>query len=139
MNAPDPASTAPDSVSREEFLSALFAGMVIQQTNMALMLLGRVPHPATGQTEQDLDGARLMIDQLEMVEAKTRGNLSEPESRLLKQNLAALHMAFVEAVEQPSGAPATASPAPAEAVPPAAPEAATASEEESKKRFSKKY
>ena len=42
-------------MSREEFLSALFANMVIQQTNMAMMLLGKVAHPETGQFIQDID------------------------------------------------------------------------------------
>ncbi len=57
----NPASPSEDplaGVSREEMLSALFANMVIQQTNMAMMLLGKVPHPETGQIMQDLETAR---------------------------------------------------------------------------------
>ena len=34
--------------SREEIMSALFANMVVQQTNLAMMMLGRVAHPETG-------------------------------------------------------------------------------------------
>ena len=36
--------------TRDEMMSALFAHMVIQQTNMAMMMLGKVPHPQTGET-----------------------------------------------------------------------------------------
>jgi hypothetical protein len=63
-------------------MSAQFAGLVIQQTNLALMLLGKSPHPETQKTMLDLEGAKMFIDQLEMLEVKTQGNLkpdwSEP-------------------------------------------------------------
>src|SRR5436305_11535318 len=85
------------NASREEIMSALFANMVIQQTNMAMMLLGKVAHPETGQFIQDLETAKMFIDQMEMLEAKTKGNLTKQEEGLLKQGLTALRMAFVEA------------------------------------------
>jgi len=85
---------------REQYLSGLFAQLVMQQTNLTLMLLGQVPHPESGKTLLDLDGARMFIDQLEMIEARTRGNLNALEERLLKQSLTSVRMAFVEAVRQ---------------------------------------
>jgi hypothetical protein len=150
-NTPSSPEAAADA-GREEFLSALFANMVIQQTNMAMMLLGKVAHPETGQFMQDLESAKMFIDQLEMIEARTKGNLSKQEDALLKQALAALHMAFVETVDAPEAAPRiepkSAAPAPATepaaapANPPAAPAAdapAAAAADESRKKFSKKY
>jgi hypothetical protein len=141
-----------DSASREEILAALFANMVIQQTNMAMMLMGKAPHPETGQTIKDLESARMFIDQLEMLEAKTKGNLNKQEEGLLKQALAAVHMTFVEAMDEESGAgrkpsqgatesAQKSSPAP-ETKSPAAPppvEAPSAGADESRKKFSKKY
>src|SRR5208283_549593 len=93
--------TAPTSAEpgREEMPSALFAQLVMQQSNLAMMLLGKAPHPETGQVTKDLEAARLFIDTLEMLEAKTRGNLNKEETALLKQGLMSLHLAFVEAVE----------------------------------------
>jgi hypothetical protein len=91
-------------LSREQRTSAIFASLVVNQTQMAMMLLGRVPHPGTGQTTKDLDGARLFIDQLEMLEEKTKGNLDQHERKLLRDHLTALHMAFVEAAEERAGA-----------------------------------
>ncbi len=126
--------------------SALFAQMVVQQTNLAMMLLGRVPHPETGEPARNLDAAKLFIDQLEMLEVKTRGNLNRQESALLKQSLMTLRLAFVEEVNRPE---TPASPAPAggaDAPPPLAESKAAsgqvpdaADEAEAKKRFSKKY
>jgi hypothetical protein len=91
--------------SRDEMTSILFANMVLQQTQMVLMLLGKVPHPESGRTVTDLEGARMFIDQMEMLAEKTQGNLNKQEETLLKQSLTTVRMAFVEAVDRP-GQPA---------------------------------
>lgn len=127
--------------SRDEMQSALFAQLVMQQSSMAMLLLGKTPHPETGQTVQNLEAARLFIDQLEMLEAKTRGNLNKTEESLLKQTLMALRMAFVESVEHPQPQPES-KPAGAAATDAAENKTAPAENtgaEESKKRFSKKF
>jgi len=152
--------------SPEEIMSALFANMVIQNTNMALMFLGKVPHPQTGQAIKDLDSAQMFIDQLEMLAYKTRNNLSREELQLLKQSLTELRLVFVEELRREGipvpehlssaaeaaapSAPApelsTAAPPPTAAQPQPAPAPATApapsptpEPEESRKRFTKKY
>lgn len=126
------------SGSDPDMQSALFAQLVMQQANLAMMLLGKVPNPETGQSNKDLETARLFIDQLEMLEAKTKGNLSHQESSLLKQNLMSLRLAFVEAVESPEPTkPPAAESKPASAGQPGP--AAASSAEESHKKFSKKY
>lgn len=129
--------------------SALFAGLVLQQTQMAMMFLGQIPHPEKGEPVKDLDGARLFIDTLEMIEAKTRGNLSADEGAMLKQSLMSVRMAYVEASREPasSAAPAASQPAAAaeevkspaaedvaEEPPPTAP-----TDDEARKKFVKKY
>lgn len=131
---------SPANLSRDEVMSALFANLVIQQTQMAFMCLGRIPHPETGKVEHDLEGAKFFIDQLEMIETKTKGNLDDREAALLKQSLMNLRLAFVEAVgksptqvQQPPSAP---EPPPASAEPPPTESAPT---EESRKKFRKTY
>jgi Domain of unknown function (DUF1844) len=124
-------------------LSVLFAQLVMQQANMATMFLGKVAHPETGEVVKNIDAARLFIDQLEMLEAKTKGNLDKDEAALLKQSLMSLRMAFVEAVEAgpaaddnaPKPQPEAASASGAQAPTPSA----AAEEEEHRKKFSKKY
>ena len=128
--------------------SALFANMVLQQTNVALMFLGKTPNPETGETMQELQAAKLLIDQLEMLAMKTKGNLDADESRLINDSLAALRMAFVEAVAQGPKMASEAAP-PREEKPVPAPEAGAAratppsaegaAEAESRKKFTKKY
>ena len=128
--------------SPEEMHSALFAYLVMQQSNMAMMLMGKTPNPETGQTMNDLESAKPFIDQLEMLEVKTKGNLNANESKMLKQNLMALRLAFVEAADAPRAADKPAEPAAAakpEGAPPSGQSAPAAEEEEHRKKFSKKY
>ena len=117
-----------NEVTREEYLSSVFATMVMQLTNMAAMFMGKVPHPETGKPTIDLDGAQIFIDQLEMLEARTKGNLNAEEQNILRQGLAMVRMAFVEVseAEQKQTPPPSAQPAPA-------------SEPEERRKFTKKY
>jgi len=145
MSDPEASKSAPGSDNPDQIRSALFAQLVVQQSSMAMMLLGKNPHPETGQVIHDLEGARYFIDQLEMLEYKTKGNLNSDEAALLKQSLTALRMAFVESVNAgPPAAEPSAPPAPAgdsktgSKPPPVAPEAAV-EEAEHRKKFTKKY
>jgi hypothetical protein len=152
MNGPaDPKAHESALTSREELMTALFANMVIQQTNMALMLLGKVPDPASGQTVEDLDAAQMFIDQLEMLEAKTKGNLDKREEALLKQSLTTVRMAFVETIERgagksPAAKPGSPPPTGARQAAPAEPTKISPAETpvspegpEARKKFTKKY
>lgn len=126
-------------LSRDEMHTALFAQLVMQQANMAMMLMGKIPNPQTGQPMRDFDAAQVFIDQIEMLEAKTKGNLSPPESNLLKQTLMSLRMSYVEAVNDAGSdtapAPEKLEEQPKEKSSPSE----TSGEDESAKRFSKKY
>lgn len=134
------ASTA----DQAELHTQLFANLVMQQASMTLMFLGVTPHPQTGETMFDLEGAQHFISQLEMLEAKTRGNLGADETAILKQSLAAARMAFVQAVERGAPPAVAKESAPAEAAaapttePATAPEPTSATDDE-RKKFVKKY
>lgn len=127
-----------------------FIEFVMMQAQNAALFLGQIPNPQTGQAEVNLEVARMFIDQLVMIQEKTRGNLTTDESTVLRNALASLQMAFVEA-SQGGGRPAeAASPLP-ESTPETAPAAedaqpapasdapSTDPEPESKKKFSKSY
>ena len=135
--------------------TARFIEFVMMQAQNASLFLGLMPTPGREQPEVNLDLARMFIDQLAMIQEKTRGNLSTEETNVLRNALSNLQMAFYEvaqgetgdgqtapAPETPSAAPApAAAEAPAATAPPPAPapEAPAAPEGESKKRFTKSY
>lgn len=127
--------------------AGLFADLVVQHANMALIFAGAVPHPESGERVTDLEAAQHFIDRLDMLQAKTRGNLGPQEAALLQQSLAAARMAFVHAVEAPAPAaattpaepPVTSGAGPTAPAPAAAAEAPPGMSEDERKKFVKKY
>ena len=76
-----------------------FASVALWLGTTALYHMGLVGDPETGKpvAETNLALARQTIDTLEMLEAKTRGNLDAEEAKLLESLLYELRMRFVEA------------------------------------------
>lgn len=89
-----------DQASRGEIMSHLFTGLVLQHSQLAMMMLGRVADPDSGATPpKDLESAKMFIDLLEMLEFKTRGNLSSEETALLKEHIELTRKAFAEELD----------------------------------------
>src|SRR5512133_1705683 len=74
-----------------------FIEFVMMHAQSAALFLGQIPNPKTGEAEINLDLARMFIDQLEMIQEKTRGNLTNEETMVVRNALSNLQMAFVEA------------------------------------------
>ncbi|MFO1541430.1 MAG: DUF1844 domain-containing protein [Chloroflexota bacterium] len=81
----------------EANLSSLFLGLSTQ----ALMHLGEIPDPESGNPDRDLPSARALIDLLSLLRDKTRGNLDAEESHLLDRILYDLRMRYVEISRTP--------------------------------------
>lgn len=74
-----------------------FGGFVISLGTSCMVNLGKYENPETGRYEKDLEAARQVIQILEMLQKKTRGNLEPEEERLIGSLIYDLRMAFVEA------------------------------------------
>ncbi len=74
----------------------LFVNMVSMLTMSAMHQLGKIINPATGKAETSLEGAQATIDMLDMLSAKTRGNLDEEEGKMLADTLTMLKLNYVE-------------------------------------------
>jgi hypothetical protein len=64
---------------------ASFDFLVHTLFTQALMALGRIPNPITKESHVNLATARHFVDMLTMLEAKTTGNLTADEARLLEE------------------------------------------------------
>ena len=132
-------------------LSQRFIEFVVMHAQNAALFLGQIPNPKTGEPEINLDLARMFIDQLEMIQEKTRGNLTNEETTVLRNALSNLQMAFVEASgvagpqraaqpETPERPPSQPAEQPTSAAPEqSAPVASSDPEQESRKKFTKSY
>ncbi len=76
-----------------------FNEFVILQAQNAGLFLGQIPNPISGEKEVNLRAARSVIDSLEMLELKTRGNLTETERKLLLMALNNLRPLYMQADE----------------------------------------
>jgi hypothetical protein len=77
-----------------------FSTFVLSLGTTAFYQLGQIGDSesgAEGPVEPNLPIARQTIDTLEMLTEKTRGNLTDTESKLLESIVYELHMKFVEA------------------------------------------
>jgi hypothetical protein len=99
---PPPAGAAPGAGPKPDARPhPMFGGLVESLASQALLYMGAVRDPMTGQTHQDLQQAQTMIEMLGMIEEKTRGNLAKEESEMLKQVLDEVRMHFVRITTPP--------------------------------------
>jgi len=142
-------------------LAQRFVQFVMMQVQNIFYVLGRIPSPDGRPIPPNLEAAKLLIDQLEMIQEKTRNNLSAQESSILDDALKNVRLGFVEASggtpasmmpkpnmpeypldEEESALPFDEPSHPAEkpkaATPPAAP-AKPVEPQENKKKFTKTY
>ena len=89
-----PAAPEPDIELDEEIGG--FAGVVQFLGTTAMFQLGLMQGPGGEQIPADPVSARHTINMLEILERKTKGNLTAEESKLLEEVLFELRMSFVE-------------------------------------------
>ena len=73
-----------------------FATFVVSLNASALLNLGAIEDPSTGQTNKNLAMAKQTIDILRLLEEKTEGNLTTEETNLIKNILYDLRIIYVK-------------------------------------------
>lgn len=74
----------------------LFLSLVYSFQMQGMMQLGKLTNPVTNTTERELNAAQVTIDMLDMLKAKSKGNIGDDESKFLDQVIADLKLNFVE-------------------------------------------
>lgn len=74
----------------------LFVALIYSLQMQAMMNLGKLKNPATDTIEKNLEGAQVSIDMLEMLEEKTKNNITEEIERVLKTIISDLRLNYVE-------------------------------------------
>jgi hypothetical protein len=72
-----------------------FSTFIMSLNASALVHLGVIEDPMTGQKTKNLSLGKQTVDMLKMLQEKTRGNLTEDEGRLLQGILYDLQIAYV--------------------------------------------
>jgi hypothetical protein len=82
-----------ESGKKDEFH---FVQLVLMFQSAAMQQMGKVQNPITQKIERNLDQAKFSIDMLEMIQNKTKNNLSENEKKFLEHALFELRMNYLE-------------------------------------------
>jgi hypothetical protein len=97
---PAAASTATSEKAQEPLPEINFSTFIISLSTQALMHLGEIADPLSGNVSKDIPVAKQMIDIIGMLKDKTKGNLNSGEERLTEEILFDLRMKYVEAVKK---------------------------------------
>jgi hypothetical protein len=88
-------ASEPRDRSKNAYQQIDFPTYILGYYTQGLVLLGETPNPYTQKKEEDVESVRHIIDVLSMIEQKTKGNLNNEESQLLKSVLYELRMKFM--------------------------------------------
>ncbi|MCZ6802087.1 MAG: DUF1844 domain-containing protein [Nitrospirae bacterium] len=100
---PSAPSDPPTHNHQEEHPPVSFSSFIFSLGSSALMLMGEPMAPDVPPQPANLPQSKEIIDILNMLEEKTRGNLSDEEATVVRDMLYALRMKYVDLVSGKSG------------------------------------
>lgn len=74
----------------------LFVQLISSLHGAALMHMGKIKNPATDALDRHLDQAEMTIEMLDMLKAKTKGNLSSDEEKFMTTVISELKLNYVD-------------------------------------------
>jgi len=97
-------SAPPNERSGQEFLPPLdFSSVILPFYSQGLLKLGLLGEPDKAGKEMNLNLARRLIDILDLIKDRTKGNLKPDEERFLESCLQQLRMHYLEKAKVISG------------------------------------
>ena len=78
----------------------LFMQLVLQNQQLAMMSMGKIKNPMTDKIDRNMEFAKMSIDTLDMLVAKTKGNLSEYEEKFITEVVRELKLNYVDEVSK---------------------------------------
>lgn len=93
----EPPAPADDEEAPQALPPLDFSTFVLSLASTAMVHLGHHTAPDQSAPARDLTAAKQAIDMLQMLADKTRGNLDEPEDKLLRSVLYDLRVSYVDA------------------------------------------
>jgi len=73
-----------------------FTNFILSLSTSALFHFGDFPDPVSGKTQKNLPAAKQTIDMLDMINDKTKGNLTEQENNLMQGVIYELKLRYVK-------------------------------------------
>lgn len=80
--------------------AALFFNLVMIFQSEAMRQMGKIKNPMTDKIERDMEHAQFSIDMLDMLAARTKGNLVKEEEEFLNHVIRELKLNYVDEVNK---------------------------------------
>ncbi len=85
---------------KEEAYEVSFDRYILSLATQAFFSLGLIENPVTKKIEKDIPSAKYIIDLMELIQKKTKGNLDENEEKILGDILYDLRMKYVQTIKK---------------------------------------
>ena len=85
-----------DNLNPEQQNQLLCMMLIQQHQQIAMMGMGKLMNPATGEIDRDLSSAKYAIDTLNMLEKYTKGNIPQELKGFLDQTLTTLRLNYAD-------------------------------------------
>lgn len=86
--------------NNDEQVDENFSNMVMSFSQTALVGMGKIANPQTGEVDKNLNMARTYIDMLQMLSEKTEGNLTKKEKDILGSTVTNLQLTYANEMEE---------------------------------------
>ncbi|MBU0693237.1 MAG: DUF1844 domain-containing protein [Candidatus Omnitrophica bacterium] len=86
--------------AKEIYHQPTFTIFLSSLSMQAMIAMGKLENPLTNKAETNYDQARFLIDTLEIIKEKTKGNLTPEEEKLLGDSLFNLRMIYIQEKEE---------------------------------------
>ncbi len=102
QQAPQPATPKGTAMPGDHAMPPASLEMLITTlVTEAMISLGQIPHPHTGETVFQPQQAKYLIDTVEMLREKTKGNVTPAETEMMDQLLHELRLTYVQLTTAP--------------------------------------
>lgn len=88
------------NLSDDQQRQVLFMMLVQQHQQIAMMGMGKIKNPGTGEINRDMKSARFAIDTLLMLQEFTKGNITDDLKNYLQETLTNLRLNYADEMKK---------------------------------------
>lgn len=89
-----------ENIDEKKLYEIQFVQLIFSLKTSAIMQLGKIANPLTGNIERNLNEAKYTIDMLNMIKEKTKGNLTADEKKIIDDAIFELQMNYIDEVKK---------------------------------------
>lgn len=97
FNHPDELKNEDKKESANYDIKVDFSAFILSLSSTVLVAVGEIPDPITKETKKNIRAAKQMIDIINMLKDKTKGNLTKEEDELIQNLCFELKMKYLQA------------------------------------------